>query len=69
MRHQSEFNPGEIMKKTSFVILISAIAAGVAYAGAEAEQAPLAVALPQPSTLFICTAGMAFFRYLTKTIS
>ncbi len=56
------------MKKASFVMLISTIAAGIAYAGAEATQSPLAVSLPQPSTVFICTAGVAFFRYLTKRI-
>jgi hypothetical protein len=52
----------------SFAILMSTLAAGAAYAGAQGAPSTLAVSLPQPCTIFICTAGLAFCRSITKRL-
>jgi hypothetical protein len=55
-----------LLKMMSLAILLSTVAAGAAYAGTQGAAA--AVSLPQPCTVFICTAGIVFCRYITKRI-
>jgi hypothetical protein len=55
------------VKKSALFILLTTITAGFAFASVEVSDVQVtAMAMPAPSTIFICTAGMAFLRYLTK---
>jgi len=54
------------MRKASLAIFLATITAGLTYAGNDATPAHLAVALPQPSTIFICLTGLLFSRSVNK---
>lgn len=57
------------MKKMSLAILFSTVFAGLACAGTEVAESHLATALPQPSTVFLCTAGMVLVRYFGRHLN
>ncbi len=57
------------MKKMSLVIVFSTVFAGLAFAGTEVAETQMASALPQPSTVLLCTVGMAFIRCLGRHLN
>lgn len=56
------------MYRTFLYVLFVATVTELVYAGSENMTTALAITLPQPSTILICTAGIGFFRYVSKRV-
>lgn len=54
------------MKRMMIDLFLGIIAAGVAHAVDTATTGTFGSTVPQPSTILICAAGMAFFRFVSK---
>jgi hypothetical protein len=56
------------MKRTILYSFWAMMIAGLACAGAQNASVPAHVALPEPTTMLICAAGLAFFKCVEKRV-
>jgi len=57
------------VKKAFCSVVFTLVLVGGACAGIQAVESQMAVSLPQPSTILICAAGLAFLRLTLKRVS
>ncbi len=56
------------MRKAFSSIVFTLVLAGGACAGIQTAESQMAVPLPQPLTILICAAGLAFLRLTLKRV-
>jgi hypothetical protein len=57
------------VKKAFCSVVFTLVLVGGACAGIQAVESQMAVSLPQPPTILICAAGLAFLRLTLKRVS